>query len=108
VDPVPAPDAAGQGDIDPGRLYPQLGDALPLGLQEREAGEKRGDLLSARGRDELEQQTSLVAASLVEADRPVDAPERELPHAQAGAPDSSADSSPRPRPLPRTAAATAR
>ena len=83
VDPVPAPDAAGQGDIDPGRLYPQLGDALPLGLQEREAGEKRGDLVAARGRDELEQETSLVAASLVEADRPVDAPERELSHAQA-------------------------
>jgi hypothetical protein len=83
VDAVPAPDAVGQGEIDFGRLYPQLGDALPLGLQDGEVGEKRGDLVTARGRDELKQETSLVAASLVEADRPVDAPERELSHAQA-------------------------
>jgi hypothetical protein len=69
VDAVPAPDALGQGEIDPGRLYPELGDALPLGLQEREADEERGDLVAARGRDELKQETSLVAAPLVEADR---------------------------------------
>jgi hypothetical protein len=50
---------------------------------EREIGEERGDLVAARRRRELEQQTSLVAATLVEADRLVDAPERELSHAQA-------------------------
>ena len=67
VDAVPVPDAIGQGEVDSGRLYPELGDVLPLGLQEREAGEERGDLVAARGRDELEQETSLVAAPLVEA-----------------------------------------
>ena len=35
------------------------------------------------GRGELEQETSLVAAPLVEAHCPLDAPERELPHVQA-------------------------
>ena len=81
--PVPAPDALGQGLVDPGRLHPQLGDALPLRLQERKVSEERGDLVTARGRDELEQQTPLVAAPLVEPHRPLDAPERELLNAKA-------------------------
>jgi len=83
VDAVPARDAIGQGAVDLGRLYPQLGDALPLRLQECEVSEERGDLVTARGRVELEQETSLVAAPLVEAHCPLDAPERELSHAQA-------------------------
>lgn len=62
---------------------PRAGDVLPPGLQEGEAGEERGDLVAAREGDELEQDTSLVAAPLVEAHRPVDAPDRELSHAQA-------------------------
>jgi hypothetical protein len=83
VDAVLAPDAIGQGEVDCGRLYPELGDVLPLCLQKGEVGEERGDFVATRGRDELEQETSLVAAPFVEAHCPVDAPGRELSHAQA-------------------------
>jgi hypothetical protein len=82
VDAFSAPDAVGPGEIDSGCLHPQLGDLLPLCLEEREVGEERGNFVAARRRGELQEQTSLVAAPLVEANRGVDAPERELSNAQ--------------------------
>jgi len=79
-----------------------------LGLQEWEVGEERGDLVAARGRDELEQQTSLVAAPLVEAHSPSMLPSVSCRTCRLRAPDSSADSSSRPRPRRRMPTATAR
>jgi hypothetical protein len=70
-DAIPAADAIDQGAVDAGRLYPQLRDALPLRLQECEVSEERDDLVAARGRGELEDETSLIAAPLVKANRPL-------------------------------------
>lgn len=58
VDAVTAADAVGQGEVDFGGLHPELGNVLPLGLNEREVSEERGDLVAAGRRRELEQETS--------------------------------------------------